>query len=151
MFLAGTAPDEDRLFAGALAAASGLPLLEPDTPHHAPLPEGWGPHYSASAAADSWLIRSSSWHAVEPLMARAQLVIARPGAGQPDLPKPESRTWRILFAPWWRRYPRIEKSLLTREIEGHGHNVPVVRLFSEAEGQLVLDVIAEHSPALTSP
>jgi len=50
-----------------------------------------------------------------------------------ETPTPQSRTWRTLFGPWWKRYPRVEANLLQREVGHWAHLAPVFRLRTAGE------------------
>ena len=154
IFLAAHSSPASYDLANRLAAGLGLLLLEPDLPGHEPAPEGWGPRYAAAAAGDSWVIRSASWHAVEALAVRADLIIhpqlEDKFAAEDDAPVPAAKRWRFLFAPWWQRYPRTESRLLSKGLAAHAHEAPVFTILTEQEFELVVSGLLALSPVPTS-
>ncbi len=146
VFLAA-GPGEDEGHVGeALARALGLPVSHPDDEGDTTV-EGWGRRYASAASADRWLVRSASWHAVEYLVPRADAVIHLANAAEPATAPPEKATWRVLFGPWFKRYPHIEASLLARELHAHGHEAPVYTIRNDAELEAVLTGFAAGTPA----
>ena len=138
LYLASGEGAQSEELAHALAAALGVPLVEPEAEHPGHDYSGWGPRYEALAGEERWLIHSPTWHAVEPLCERADLVVLDEPAGfDPKVefpaPQPESPKWRRLFAPWLSRYPGVEARLLERELARHSGDAPVLRLRTAEE------------------
>jgi|GEM_PF-4885138 len=129
-----------------LAEALGLPLIEPDAPGEDHGGEGWGPRYARIAEGERWLVHTPSWHAVEVLAPFADLVVhsettSREAGREFPSPNPEAKKWRVAFSPWLKRYPGVEARLLARELAGHAHEAPLLRIRSQEEGDIVLEAV----------
>jgi hypothetical protein len=150
VFVAAGRSEHSHAEARRVAGALGLPFVEPEPPGADATEAGWGPRYAAIAQADRWLAHTHVWHAVEALAEAADLVLHfEPPPPQASdefpAPAPQARTWRMLFAPWLRRYPRVEAQLLAREIAAHTGDAPVLHLRTEAEAEAVIAAF-EQSP-----
>jgi hypothetical protein len=126
-----------------LADVLGLPLIQPDAPGDDHSGEGWGPRYAQIAQGERWLVHTPSWHAVEVLAPFADLVIHSETTSQEagrefPAPNPEAKKWRLAFSPWLKRYPGVEARLLAKELAGHAHEAPVLRIRNPDEGEIVL-------------
>jgi hypothetical protein len=136
VFLAAGPSELSRQLAERLAGKTTLSLVLPDGEAFVSVEEGWGPRYQAAASGERWLLWTASWHAVEAIAPRADLVIHLPDAA-PAVEPPAGRL-RGLLSPWSKRYPGIESGLLSRELAKHAHETPVLTLRSESEVRAVL-------------
>jgi hypothetical protein len=149
VYLASGESSASEETAQRLAVGLGLPLLEPEADHPGHDYAGWGPRYEALSREESWLIHSPTWHAVESLCARADLVILFERSDDPreefPSPTPQGKVWRRLFGPWLARYPRVEARLLEREIERHDGEAPVLRVRTSDERAAVLEAFLQRA------
>lgn len=141
VFVASGHSPESQSRVTRLAEALGLPVVEPD--RNGEVLEGWGPRYAAIAREELWLVHTPSWHAVEVFSEQADIVIyseiaPREAPRELPAPAPEAKKWRVMFGPWFKRYPRVEAGLLSREVSHHEHEVPVFRIRTAEEAETVL-------------